>query len=89
MGAVSNDIPSDSLIGRMTAEAAKGREESAKPRAWRITDPTGTRTGRYSEPWWDVCDRAAAKYGSPPDPDEPLRYARALAMARADDRRKR
>lgn len=68
-------------------KAGTQAETMIRPSTWTLTDSTGTRTGRYSEPWWDVCDRAAAKYGSPPDPDEPMRYARALAMARADDRR--
>lgn len=77
--------------GRLAAEQAggvvssKGREQSMgnlDPSRWTLTDASGTRSGRYTEDWWAVADRAAAKYGSPPDPDEPLRYARALAMAR-------
>ena len=83
-------IPSDSLIGKMTAAAETDRASHPYGHAT-FVDEKGVIThvlvtaDRFDE----ACDRIEARLGLTAQPDEPLRYARALAMARADDRRKR
>ena len=61
--------------------------DDLEPGMWRLTDATGTRMGRYTEDWWEVADRAGAKFSPTVPPDEPLRYDRALEMAKAGARR--
>lgn len=70
-------IPAGSLIGKLTAAAQAARDAF----------PAGTvavNGGEYRmrEDWCDVMDRAAARFGGPAPADEPIRYARALVMAR-------
>jgi hypothetical protein len=48
-----------------------------KPGMWSVDGKIG-RMPTDSDEMWAAVDRAAAKYGSPAQPDEALRYARAL-----------
>lgn len=62
-------------LDRLKAEA--DASDPMKPGMWRVDD----RMGRFTEDWVDVMNRAAAKYGSPANADEPLRFARARKIA--------
>ena len=52
-------IPDDSLIGRMTAEAQEARDAFDYN-----TVMVDGKVYRMREDWWDVADRAAAKFGA-------------------------
>ena len=60
------------------ARAAADAADPLKPGMWGLDG----KRGRYSGEWWDVMNRAGAKFSPEVPADEVLRYAGALAMAK-------